>query len=257
MAVQLPVYVIHWNAPERCSETVASLARSTGIDIQLTVIDNGSEHLPVLPDEVTVELLGRNLGYAGAANRALALAGNAPLLAIASHDVELEPTSLGRLMDFIEEHSDVGIAGPYFGRDTVPDRWLEGTLLLLRRECVADVGLFDTIFGSYCEEVDYCHRALAAGWRLAICREASASSAGRMHPDRARVLEEANFVVLVAKERQWMQVVRHLGGMARRGRWHGIILSAAKLARLAVRSLSPRRPASLPRAPQRYLEEPR
>ncbi len=42
--------------------------------------------------------------------------------------------------------------------------WLSGCLLLLRRECVDQVGGFDAGFRKYFEDVDYCWRARRAGW---------------------------------------------------------------------------------------------
>ena len=43
-----------------------------------------------------------------------------------------------------------------------------GTLLLARRACLEDVGLFDESFFAYCEEADLGLRATAAGWEVGI-----------------------------------------------------------------------------------------
>ena len=42
--------------------------------------------------------------------------------------------------------------------------WVPGCYLLIRREVVDKVGLFDPRFFMYCEEVDLCRRVKAAGW---------------------------------------------------------------------------------------------
>jgi GT2 family glycosyltransferase len=43
-----------------------------------------------------------------------------------------------------------------------------GTLLLARRACLADIGLFDESYFAYCEEADLGLRARAAGWEVGI-----------------------------------------------------------------------------------------
>ncbi len=44
--------------------------------------------------------------------------------------------------------------------------WLPGAFLLLRRSLLDTIGLFDERFFLYLEEVDLCHRARRAGWRI-------------------------------------------------------------------------------------------
>jgi GT2 family glycosyltransferase len=41
--------------------------------------------------------------------------------------------------------------------------------MLVRSSVLAQVGPFDPIFGSYCEDYDLCRRAAAAGHRVGIC----------------------------------------------------------------------------------------
>jgi GT2 family glycosyltransferase len=45
-----------------------------------------------------------------------------------------------------------------------PVCWVTGCCMLLRRECVEHVDGFDEDFFLYYEDVDFCHRARAAGW---------------------------------------------------------------------------------------------
>jgi N-acetylglucosaminyl-diphospho-decaprenol L-rhamnosyltransferase len=44
--------------------------------------------------------------------------------------------------------------------------WLSGCLLMVRREAYAEVGGFDECFAKYFEDVDFCARTAAAGWRV-------------------------------------------------------------------------------------------
>lgn len=51
-------------------------------------------------------------------------------------------------------------------RSTRDAEFLVGAVLLVRREVVDAVGTFDTAFFMFNEEVDFCFRARAAGWRV-------------------------------------------------------------------------------------------
>lgn len=44
--------------------------------------------------------------------------------------------------------------------------WVVGSYLLIRRECLAQVGPLDDRFFLYDEDIDWCHRARRAGWRV-------------------------------------------------------------------------------------------
>lgn len=50
--------------------------------------------------------------------------------------------------------------------------WLVGACLVARREAITQAGLFDERFFMYSEEVDWCYRVRAAGWRIAYVPQA-------------------------------------------------------------------------------------
>jgi GT2 family glycosyltransferase len=57
----------------------------------------------------------------------------------------------------------------YLHRDRAPTEtfscdWVSGCFMLLRRAAIEQVGLFDTRFGKYFEDVDICYRLHRAGW---------------------------------------------------------------------------------------------
>jgi N-acetylglucosaminyl-diphospho-decaprenol L-rhamnosyltransferase len=59
----------------------------------------------------------------------------------------------------------------YLYRDRAPDatwetEWLSGAFLMLRRDAMTEVGLFDEGFGKYFEDVDMCLRMARAGWKV-------------------------------------------------------------------------------------------
>jgi GT2 family glycosyltransferase len=57
---------------------------------------------------------------------------------------------------------------PYLSRDC---DWVTGCFYLLRREVLAQVGLFDPRFFLYFEEVDHCKAVAQAGWRVRYCAD--------------------------------------------------------------------------------------
>lgn len=65
----------------------------------------------------------------------------------------------------------------YYLSDVPDDRpqevdWVTGACLMVRREAMAQVGLLDERFFMYSEELDWCRRIKAAGWRVAYTPDA-------------------------------------------------------------------------------------
>jgi N-acetylglucosaminyl-diphospho-decaprenol L-rhamnosyltransferase len=191
MIVSVPVYVVHWNAPQWCAATVASFLGSDGVDVTVCVVDNGppecsDELRALLPPGVRIIASKSNAGFTGGANvgiRDWLGRSDGRLIVIASHDVRFEPQSLRTLVQAMDDADRAGIRlgvlGPQGGRigDPIDDRsglhaiieptgWVSGSCMLLRRDCVLDVGPFDERFGSYFEDVDYGMRAGDLGWQV-------------------------------------------------------------------------------------------
>jgi GT2 family glycosyltransferase/glycosyltransferase involved in cell wall biosynthesis len=151
-------------------------------------------------------------GYTLAANQGLRASG-ADYVVLLNSDTIVTPGWLDRLIDCVESDPAIGIAGPLsnaatwqsipatiregqFAVNELPEgisvarmgalvaeqsrrlyprvAFLNGFCLLLRRDVISSVGLFDeTNFGAgYGEENDYALRAQKAGWRLAIADDA-------------------------------------------------------------------------------------
>ncbi|MEW6155112.1 MAG: glycosyltransferase family 2 protein [Actinomycetota bacterium] len=231
MATVLPVYLVHWDAPEWCGSAARSLLASEGVEVRLTVIDNG-QHRPeplasFLPAGTPVVACGGNRGYTGGANAALdhwaAHHPTSALAVIGSHDLHVGPSTLADLVAAMEAHPRCGVMGPGLvapkassGGVAVGDRWLQvplegaptlavrdwanGTCLLLRRACVDEVGRFDERLGSYLEDVDFSLRARDQGWQVLVLTSAPAWGLGSVS-ERASTDKGVNTVLLAAKRR--------------------------------------------------------
>lgn len=208
--VPLRVVIVHWNQVGACLDTVARFT-DREVPVRVSVVDNGSDAAALAElrrglnglDDVTLIEVGSNAGFGPGANVGLRAflddAADGTWVALAPHDVDPFPGTLGAMLDAAEGEpmaglmcADVGdamtpVIDPYFGGMVVaadapppPDgvaRWDEaayphGTLMLLRRECIDEVGVFDERFFSYCEEADLALRARAAGWRVGLIRGA-------------------------------------------------------------------------------------
>ena len=218
-APPLAVYIIHWQAPRWCVQTAQSLARSTR-QVRVTIIDNGGlddKAISELPQATTIVLTPDNVGYAGAANRALAdwLAGEDEFAVIACHDVVVSPDALDALSAAMAM-PDVGIVGigaggPQPARS--PSRnsdievasvsWVSGSCMYLRRSCVLDIGPVDELFGSYLEDVDLCFRAVDRGWCVVSIPEVIVQWEGSISPN-ASVISGSNSLRLALKRRGWL-----------------------------------------------------
>jgi hypothetical protein len=202
------VYFIHYEAPDWLASTVTS-ALASSVPLQVAVINNGGD-LPPLPAEVVelepVEGTGFTDGFNRAASHFLARDDvRRDVVAIGCHDVALAPDAFAVLLGALEADPLLGAVGPWCGGSGEPIghrhgvdlvAWTSGALLVLRREALEQVGLMDTTLGSYCEDVDWCHRARRAGWDVGRHPGASAALAGTRHRHRAERLTRRNKVVM-------------------------------------------------------------
>ena len=198
----LTAVVVHRRRPEACVATGRALLEQ-GVD-RLIVVDNGSSAADVahvrhgLPAADVVEL-GFNAGFGPGANagfRRWLDEGEGEWVLLAPHDAAPDPDCVQTLVKAAAERPRAGLAcAEYgtgdegFGRKALPvvDRYLggvleptdrtpgwepcghpHGTLMLARRACLEEIGLFDERYFAYCEEADLGVRATAAGWEVGI-----------------------------------------------------------------------------------------
>lgn len=163
---------------------------------------NGS--IDVLAQDATIELVrnGRNLGFTGGVNAGIqyAMAHGADFIWLMNSDAEPRPDVLRRLVDVAAQDPVIGLVSPVFHTVEQPDRieycigwfhpvtrvcwqsadpqqaaqWsrdhphevvLLGTALLIRRAVVEAIGGLDDRYFAYVEDVDFCLRSIAAGFR--------------------------------------------------------------------------------------------
>jgi GT2 family glycosyltransferase len=205
---QVHAVVVAFHAPDQLDRCLAALGRQ----LETTVVDNSSS---AVVEEIVLRYRaeyvdpGRNLGFSAGVNQALehSLRRSPKDVLLLNPDARLEPEELEKLVLHMHRPGNerlaavaprlVGSGGneqrvlwPFptpvrawadaVGLGHLPARaaFLIGAVLLLRREALLDVGIFDERFFLYAEEADWQRRALARGWTTELCQEAVGFHAG-------------------------------------------------------------------------------
>ena len=232
--------VPNWNGRRWLPGCLASLASQTRPFDRVVVVDNGStdgslELLEREHPDVTVIALGRNTGFAHAANRGVEAAGT-DAVALVNTDVELDPAWHERMLAALErepraasvackmvELGDPGRiydAGDFLRRDGVAEQRgrferddgrfdSPGTAFsacagaaLYRRAALLDAGGFEERYFAYLEDVELGLRLRLAGWDClyepALARHAGEGSADALSGG-ALAWVERNTLLLVAR----------------------------------------------------------
>lgn len=136
-----------------------------------------------------------NLGFVQTANRGL-LFSDAPYVCLLNSDTLLTPGALERMVERLDREPEIGMCCPLsnsavnlsvkippgedvfsFARRVAERRpglypdvtTVVGFCLLVKRELIATLGVFDEAFErGYCEETDFHFRARAGGWRCVV-----------------------------------------------------------------------------------------
>ncbi|MDQ6605542.1 MAG: glycosyltransferase family 2 protein [Actinomycetota bacterium] len=246
------VVVPNWNGLSWLPRCLEGLAGQRLAPAEVIVVDNGSSdgslrYLREAHPEVRVLELGRNTGFAHAANRGIEAA-HGPFLALVNTDVVLAPDWLARVvgalesdpgaasvackMLSLEDPGEVYDAGDVLRRDGACEqrgrfarddgRWDEpeevfgacAGAALYRREAVLGAGGFDERYFAYLEDVDLALRLRLAGWRCryepAVARHAGGGSSHQLRGGH-QLLVARNTLVLVARAypARWLPYVAY------------------------------------------------
>jgi GT2 family glycosyltransferase len=202
----ISVVIIHRDRPDTVGRTIEAF-RDQSVATSIIVVDNGSAPeteaaLPSLVGDAELITTGANLGFGPGGNvglRRWLQQHDTEWVAIAPHDALPDPDTLEFMLRELEGRDDVGLASadvgdnalpvidPYLGTIDAPptvDAGFEysgyphGTLMLARRACAEQVGIFDERYFAYCEESELALRADAAGWRCGLIRGAMVRNPG-------------------------------------------------------------------------------
>ena len=181
--------------------------RTQGIASQTILVDNGStdqcgSHAVAQDTALIAIRQPRNEGFGSACNAGIrrALEDGAEWVFVLNQDLILEQGAIERAVVTAEANSRIGFLGlfqlnydgsgldPIF-RHYLPPEYGDDLLLrslqtsysvsfvpaaavLLRRDCLLELGAFDPLYYMYLEDRDLCHRLISHGWQVAIATTA-------------------------------------------------------------------------------------
>lgn len=245
------VVVLNWNGLADTLECLESVSRLRYPDVSVVVVDNGSagseaDRIQAAFPNALLLRNSENTGFARGSNLGIkhALSRGAEYVWLLNNDTVVDPDAMTELVAIGEACPRIGLLSPVvydypFGgavqfcggmldraeatyglfrsldsARAAPDPGtvvLWGTALLLKREVIGKVGMLDERYFAYHEDVDYCVRAIEAGFETRIVFGAAvAHRGGRSMGDKAPVRE----YLMV---RNWYLLWRtHLGGWPRR-----------------------------------------
>ncbi|HEX3817352.1 MAG TPA: glycosyltransferase [Chthoniobacterales bacterium] len=243
--------IVHWNQPQACAATVQALLAQKVV-LHTTVIDNHSEPAAYaelqnsLDRWVEIVRLEENRGWGGALNillRRWLSEESEPYCLISAHDAMPEAGCLRLLIDALDADSRIGIgcpqyAEPYVVRlssrrgifpETVAPQEVgtvqevdapHGTLMIVRRECLAEIGLFDERYFAYGDEHDLGVRAARRGWKVVMVWGAVVTNPGTWTASALRSYLFARNSLLLVREyfggrAAWLRAVLLLGNTLR------------------------------------------
>jgi len=235
---RVTVVVVHRNRPDSIGGTVACYLEQPDTN-DVIVVDNGSsvegsKALGLLDPSVEVIRTGANLGFGPGANvgiRRWLRRTRGEWVVVTPHDSVPDTDTLSRMLDAVESRPDVGllsadvgdgfrpIVDPFLGSigarpDTTegfdPSDYPHGTLLMARRRCLEQIGLFDERYFAYCEEADLGLRAGDAGWGCGVVRGAMVSNPGMSSPIEMVAYLQLRNTLLMLREHfgRWNMLVR-------------------------------------------------
>ena len=249
--IGVSIIIVNWNVRDLLDKCLASLCKAAADHtqaerenplIEIIVVDSASEDDSVgmvheKYPQVTVLPQKENLGFTRGNNIGLAQA-QAPYLLLLNPDTELGDDALFQMLDYMNQHPDVGILGPhtlntdgshqstrrrfpnlatglfestwlsayapasvethYKMLDTEDDAiletdWVQGSAMMARRELYAAIGGLDEGFVMYSEELDWCKRAKAAGWKVVYHGQALITHHGGKSSQQVTAFKQIQF----------------------------------------------------------------
>lgn len=221
------IIILNWNRADDTLTCIESLFQMNYSNKKIVVVDNGSTDdsltkLEVHPEQINIIANKKNLGFSGGNNRGIefALASEADYVMLLNNDTIVAPDLLDHLVAAAEEDLELGVVGPsiyyldnpdklWFSGMNFPFRiyfigrhllvrnsrkkreiveFISGCGMLIKANVLKTVGLLDETYFMYYEDLDFCLRVKAAGFKLAyipaakMWHKVSASSGGKSSP---------------------------------------------------------------------------
>lgn len=202
---RVEVVVLNWNGWRDTLVCLESLQRLSYPNFGLIVVDNGStdgsqDEIEARFPAINVLQTGANLGFGGGCNAGIrrALEQGADYVWLINSDTTVDADALTELVRVADEQAEAGAVGSVLYEADQPEQiqlwgggkvrlwtgfsrhqtcsaqldFVSGASMLLRREAIEQVGVFDDqTFFMYWEDSDLGFRLRRAGWQLAVAEK--------------------------------------------------------------------------------------
>lgn len=177
----IPVIIPHYKNPDQLEKCLLYLERQT-VKVEVFIRDNNKD----------------NIFFTAAINEGIKkyLPLDCEYISILNQDMYLEPDAIEEMVKFMDANPDCGIATPlqlsplntetvtYAGgvtafptghcecgpisnfNDNKEIFWSSGACMMIRKEMIYEIGLFDKNMLLICSDSDYCFTARARGWKI-------------------------------------------------------------------------------------------
>lgn len=207
---RVSIIIVNWNGGKVFDECLFSLSKVNYKSFDLIIVDNAStdksEYLhKKYFSKVKLIKNRENIGFANANNQAIKYAKGRYVLLL-NNDTKVTPNFLKKLVNRMEQENELGViqpkiymmdrgkyldnAGSFLTKIGFLDHWgfnkkdskefgiekyifsAKGACMLIRKEVIEKVNLFDPKFISYFEESDFCWKVWLVGFRVLFYPEA-------------------------------------------------------------------------------------
>ena len=202
----ISVVVVAWNNYADTHECLNSLMAQQQVEANIILVDNGSkvealENLVMEFPNIVYIRSETNLGFGAGTNLGLreALKSNSDYFLIVNNDTRTDANMIHKLIE-TAKNENIGMVAPLIYYYDSPDKvwssggqinnllmmpldshnrqkapscptertFLSGCCLLVKREVLEQVGMFDERFFLYFEDLDFCVRVKEAGWKMMV-----------------------------------------------------------------------------------------
>ena len=190
--IDLSIIIVSYNNKELLNDCLLSIFKTfpSQEKLEVIVVDNNSadntiEFLQTNFSQIQVIANDYNAGFAKANNQGIRIALGDKILLL-NNDTVVQGKALNELINTLDSNHEIGLIGPKllnidktiqaqgsalgkpFWKSTIPVevKFLTGAAIMTTRATINKVGLLDEGFFFYNEDIDYCWRIRAAGFKL-------------------------------------------------------------------------------------------
>ncbi|MBX6389559.1 MAG: glycosyltransferase family 2 protein [Frankia sp.] len=184
--------MVHWGPTEPSARLARWLVGLRRIGAAVVVANDASPRPAGLDDRVHWLVPHRNLGFAGGFVAAVREHPGQEAYLLLNNDIRLTPETVDGCLDLLAADPSVGVVAPALynsrglqsgvgtvgrfavrrsalgtGIGVADAEWVTGAVMMIKGRCLKEVG-YDQRFFLNAEDVDFCLRARAAGWRVLV-----------------------------------------------------------------------------------------